>query len=256
MHCPAGVDLVSTQSPGFGAFSHLKLNSMFFSRWFFAKSHVSKPQLSKREKPSFSNLQKAAPNEAGHGRQTELKIQASREAVYEAIREVMTRSAILSASYKFKVLSLDRLGSSYLAMIDLSSITSDAVLRPAQMETQIIQRALTAHQITVSAVYWRLNETAAVNKVPPFPTHAETAMPGQAVNQKLPTRYPVQAEKVETFQNAMLDATAGGSPLPSVKKLSSRSGLRSSNHLRDFDDTEATPSVSYAALSTTQYGDL
>lgn len=252
----AGVDSVSTRAPGFGVCLQLKLIAMFFSSWFFAKSRACKPALPKPGKQSFPKIQKSAPDEAGQGNKTELIIQGKREAVYQAIREVMTRSGILSASYKFKVLSLDRQGTSYLAMIDLTGVTSDAVLRPAQMETQIIQRAMNAHQITVCAVYWRLNAMTAVSKLSPSSLHAEIAVSGQVVNQKLPSGEPIQAEEIAAFRNAMLAATAGGSPPLTEKKISSRSGLRSSSHFRDFDDTEAVPSTSYPALSTTQYGDL
>lgn len=37
----------------------------------------------------------------------------------------MTRAGVLSASYKFKVLSLDRLGSEFLVMMDLTRVVGD-----------------------------------------------------------------------------------------------------------------------------------
>ncbi|MBP7573686.1 MAG: hypothetical protein KA777_06885, partial [Rhodoferax sp.] len=44
-----------------------------------------------------------------------------RELLYNVVRECMMRAGVLSASYKFKVLSLDPRGRQYLIMMDLAN---------------------------------------------------------------------------------------------------------------------------------------
>jgi hypothetical protein len=45
---------------------------------------------------------------------------ARRELLYTVVREAMMRAGVLSASYKFKVLSLDGRGRQFLVMVDLA----------------------------------------------------------------------------------------------------------------------------------------
>src|SRR5262245_18297963 len=45
---------------------------------------------------------------------------ARRELLYGVVRECMMRASVLSASYKFKVLSLDSRGRQFLVMVDLA----------------------------------------------------------------------------------------------------------------------------------------
>jgi hypothetical protein len=187
-------------------------------------------------------------NASNPGHQSELKIQGRREALYQVIRESMTHGGILSASYKFKVLSLDRQEGHYLAMIELIRKPGDPVLDLTEMESQIIQRARSIHQATVCAVYWRLNETAAVA----LPSTGQAT--SQALDRKILPREPIQAEEIAAFRKALRSATAVIDFPETTQPL--RSGLRSSNHSQDFGDTEAVPSISYPTLSTTQYGDL
>ena len=69
------------------------------------------------------------------------KRQARREQMYIAIREAMTRAGVLSASYRFKVLSLDQGGDEFLAMIDLQQIKGDPSLGLNSIENLILQTA-------------------------------------------------------------------------------------------------------------------
>ena len=66
-------------------------------------------------------------------------------------------AGVLSASYKFKVLSLDSRGANYLIMMDLSSQAADEVARLSEIESLIAQNAKARFEILVSAVYWRLS---------------------------------------------------------------------------------------------------
>ena len=61
----------------------------------------------------------AAPAEHAANRKNERM--ERRELLYAVVRDAMVRAAVLSASYKFKVLSLDQRGRQFLVMMDLAS---------------------------------------------------------------------------------------------------------------------------------------
>jgi hypothetical protein len=83
-----------------------------------------------------------------------------RELLYTVVREAMTRAGVLSASYKFKVLSLESRGRQYLIMMDLANRSVTEVGRLAEIETLIAQAAQKRHSIVVTAVYWRYRDQA------------------------------------------------------------------------------------------------
>ena len=87
---------------------------------------------------------------------------AKRELLFQAVRESMVRVGVLSSSFKFKVLSLDQRGRSFLVMIELSAEFSGEVEKLAEIENMIAQTARHRYDIVVQAVYWRyFNSTAA-----------------------------------------------------------------------------------------------
>lgn len=87
---------------------------------------------------------------------------ARRELLYVVVREAMVRSGVLSASYKFKVLSLDARGRQFLVMVDLARGYGGETSRLAEIEALIAQGAKARYDIIVTAVYWRMNEHVAV----------------------------------------------------------------------------------------------
>ncbi len=106
-----------------------------------------------------------------------------RELLYIVVRDAMVCAGVLSASYKFKVLSLDPRGLQFLVMMDLAPEFGGETERLNEIETLIAQTAKARYGITVSAVYWRINElvaagaaqkTAAVPAPPPH-LHPSTA---------------------------------------------------------------------------------
>ncbi|MDB5929229.1 MAG: hypothetical protein JWR60_936 [Polaromonas sp.] len=230
---------------------------MSFFSWFSSKAlqtqHAGKSGYKSQRAQSVRTLSQGAGQEGKH--------HGDREHLYEAIREAMTRAGILSASYKFKVLALDQQPSSFLVMIDLTKTAGDTTIEPREMETLIAESAKVRHGINVHAVYWRLNGPAAVNKQAlPFAS-AVPAPPVQSMKKKeiAPELHePIQADEVLAFQRALLAASAHGAPASIDRNAKiPRSGLRSSAHPMDFQDTEvAVQSTFYPALSSTQYGDL
>ena len=85
-----------------------------------------------------------------------------RELLYSVVRDAMVRAGVLSASYKFKVLSLDQRGRQFLVMMDLAREYGGETVRLSEIEALIAQTAKTRHDILVTAVYWRINDHVAV----------------------------------------------------------------------------------------------
>jgi hypothetical protein len=95
----------------------------------------------------------------------------------------MAQAGLLTASYKFKVYSLDRPGDKFMVMMDLAKSFDGPPGKLAEMEAMIVHHAKARFEITVPAVYWRLNALATV----------PDRLPAQAA----PTHHePIQAEMV------------------------------------------------------------
>ena len=171
-----------------------------------------------------------------------------RELLYTVVRDAMTRAGVLSASYKFKVLSLDSRGRQYLIMMDLARKDAGAPDRLAEIEGVIAQNAKTRHDILVTAVYWRLHEhvTAGLSRTAVTPAEAAQAAPPPK-----PRFEPLHADEVAAFKQAIASATAP-QPLSAPGEII-KSGRR--NPAREpADDYEVDRRAS--PLSGTQYGDL
>lgn len=216
--------------------------------------------------PQRLSPETATPAEAG-----KLKRHARREQLYVAIREAMTRAGVLSASYKFKVLSLDQRGNEFIVMMDLAKAFGGQPEQLGEIETLIVQNAKARFEITVPAVYWRMDEVAALRKpglsthdaVQTAALHADAAAATSAPAKPAAPRYePIQADEVAAFKQALLAASAEGPAAAPEKGVKVKSGPRaprlphSYTLLTGFEDTEMHESPSSPALSTTQYGDL
>lgn len=226
---------------------------MSFLRWFFGKSRQTQHAAMSRDKLPLTRPQRLTPEAGSREDEHKTKNHSGREQLYIAIREAMTRAGILSASYKFKVLSLDKRVNNFLVMIDLTRAAGDPVFQPGEMEALIVQSARIRYHIMVSAVYWRLNEVAAAGKTPPPVIVAAVA---RSAKESSASHEPIQADEVVAFQQALLAASAHGPAVVLEKNVKVSSGLRFSAQLADFEDTEIVEPASYPVLSNTQYGDL
>ncbi|WP_096699059.1 hypothetical protein [Polaromonas sp. AER18D-145] len=223
-----------------------------------------------------------APVKTGeHGGEQKSQRHAKRELLYAAVREAMIRAGVLSASYKFKVLSLDPRGDQFMVMMDLAQEFGGQTDRLAEIEVMIAQSAKSRYNIRVTAVYWRMNElvsvgrprsststhsasaaAATVGAVAALPEPAVAvlvaAVTETAVVAPVASRFePIQDDEVAAFKQALAAASASGGTAQVAKGVSTRSGPHSYTLLTGFEDTEMpdTP-VSAPALSATQYGDL
>jgi hypothetical protein len=216
---------------------------------------------------------------------------ARRELLYAVVRESMVRAGVLTASYKFKVLSLDGRGRQFLVMIDLARNCGIETSQLAELEAMIAQPAKQRHDILVTAVYWRISEHVAVGEPKGAPRAVIAASesqpaaldsaPAPLVSQPAPlepkpvtrSRYePIQADEVVAFKRAL----ASGVDNPAAAAAASvgvahgaaatavtfdgdvKHGPQSYTLLTGFEDTELGESDGHAVpvLSGTQYGEL
>lgn len=149
---------------------------------------------------------------------------ARRELLYAVVREAMVHAGVLSASYSFKVLSLEPQGRQYLIMVDLAQDFAQEIRQQSAIERQIIHNAKARHDILVTAIYWRLNERlrGVARKTPPRPNGFE----------------PIGEDEVAALRQALAVGIAAA-------------------QASGFEDTEMIlPQDPYPALSQTQYGHL
>ena len=179
---------------------------------------------------------------------------ARRELLYTVVRDSMTLAGVLSASYKFKVLSLDARGRQFLVMVDLAREFGSDTGRLAEVEAMIAQNAKSRYDVVVTAVYWRMNEhvavgvpgnrpqlRAAVSNSQPMPLESRpialdshptplVSQPAPLVSQPAPLvaarvqsagRFePIQADEVAAFKRALAVGVAkpaeGAAVLPAA----------------------------------------
>jgi len=241
---------------------------MSFFNWFPAKSRQSKSAAREEKKRGHAATPpRQAPEAEELGDDRKVKRHARREQLYVAIREAMTRAGVLSASYKFKVLSLDSRGNEFLVMMDLAKAFGGSPEQLGDIEALIVQNARARFEITVPAVYWRIDEAIAVGKPGPgsqaaaqtsaLPRGAAAAPPlAQAGGSAAPRYEPIQADEVVAFKQALMAASAQGPGGVAEYAAKTRSGPHSYTLLTGFEDTEMASSAVSPVLSSTQYGDL
>jgi hypothetical protein len=183
-----------------------------------------------------------------------------REQLYAVVRESLTSAGILSASYKFKVLSLDSRGRQYLIMMDIDRRYVSETGRLAEIERLIAHNAKSRYDILVTSVYWRVNETVTAGLSRPSAPAPLGASPAASTPQRAsavvaavkPRYEPLHADEVAAFKRAL--ATSAPPSTPGQKGELVRSGRRNPAPLPTFEDTQIDDSGS--PLSGTQYGDL
>jgi hypothetical protein len=269
--------------------------------WLF--SRAAAPARLEADSSGLGRLEATRPagkretNEAANGQPANRKKErmARRELLYSVVRDAMMRAGVLSASYKFKVLSLDGRGRQFLVMVDLARDSAAETAQLAELEALIAQAAKSRYDIVVTAVYWRTNEHVAVGAPAraqqrgadshPVPLDsgpgavsqpvrlepAAAAKPAAAAQPRPKSAYePIQEDEVAAFKRAL----AAGAENPAAEAAaavgishgaSARAfdgsvvhGPRSYTLLTGFEDTEmpGAEQRSMPTLSGTQYGDL
>ena len=162
-----------------------------------------------------------------------------REQLYLAIREAMTHSGVLSSRYRFKVLSLDQRGNSFLIMMDLSQQEGAQTEVLSDIEKKIMLQAMARFDIAVSSVYWRLGAPALEqNSTPEFQKTAEFGNPVDDKSIGSAVYKTIAFDELAAFRKARLSAAKIKhlAPIPEVKKL--RPAIQKAFRQTDFEDTE------------------
>jgi hypothetical protein len=212
-----------------------------------------------------------------------------RESLHQIVRDAMVQAGFVTASYKFKVLSLDAKGKSFLVMMDLPLEFMRQVQRLGDIEQSIIGVAQSRYQLLVSAVYWRVAEAAAAQPVAtpaqqqPIAPAAITQPLAQAapvvqaappaVAKPAPRAQPVLADEVSALKAALAAGAAGsaaasaasakfGAVTAAMASVSANKPVPAATKsdknllLTGFEETELADDDSYPVLGSTQYGDL
>ncbi len=178
-----------------------------------------------------------------------------RESLYMVVRDAMVRAGVLSAGYKFKVLSLDQLGQQFVVMIDLGNEYGASTARLSEIESLITQSAKARFDIIVTAVYWRMHDSMA-DGVPMRRATDKEQTPATASGTPQTLRAPIMP--VGTYEArasgpAPLRPTTGPAPLSSGRMpLSTNSaqmpltppvspragGVSSTGHFDPIEDDE------------------
>ena len=216
-----------------------------------------------------STLEAPPPDHAANRKNERME---RRELLYSVVRDAMVKAAVLSASYKFKVLSLDQRGRQFLVMMDIAREYGGDTTRLSEIEALIAQTAKARYDIAVNAVYWRLNDHVAVGMPQKAPVPRPQAAPVAAAASGTPApraaatlpppplqrpagqRFdPIEADEVAAFKQALATAAR---PAAAATGVPVRSGpSRPEPQRLDFEDTEM-PDSRPQGLSGTQYGDL
>lgn len=211
---------------------------------------------------------KLTPTPGGHAAHHKIERLENRELVYSVVRDSMIRAGVLAASYKFKVLSLDARGLQYLVMMDLLDQSAGVTAHLTKIEAMMIEVAKVRHDITVTAVYWRVNEQVTAD-LPHSQSLHSPHPPGNASGQRAssppatpehPTRLapayePLQEDEVAAFKRALASVTPAAARWASGQVVTS--GRRNPAPPVDFEDTQRAESNAHTSpLSVTQYGDL
>lgn len=245
--------------------------------WFTRKSKPQAPAAAVAAPGAHGKPLPSSPSAPSQDQLRRSERTERRELLYTAVRDAMVRAGVLSAGYKFKVLSLDQRGSQFLVMMDLAPEYGGDMDRLGEIETLIAQSAKTRFGIGVPAVYWRTNAQIVVgaalrqavagapaqSRVPEFTAGAVAASPvvvaprPAAARQAAPrptalvpptvpevapgsTRFdPIEADEVAAFKQALVNAAGRAPQAPVEPGVATRSGplLPPSPALTGFEDT-------------------
>ena len=173
-----------------------------------------------------------------------------RELLYSVVRDAMVRAAVLSASYKFKVLSLDRRGTRFLVMVDVARSAGGDTARLSEIEAMMAQTCKARHGIQVSAVYWRMHDHVAVGV--PQRMATPKAAPTAAPTRLRPDQ--VADHEVAAFRQAL---AGGAAPGAATHRSAPPATARPTSSVPGWErDERAGRDTVPPGLGTTQYGDL
>lgn len=198
-----------------------------------------------------------------------------REQLYGVVRDVMVRAGVLSASYKFKVLSLDNVGQRFVVMMDLARAYASETARLSEIEAMLAQAAKARMGAVVTAVYWRVSDqhaaaqaqahSAAAARVPrstppaAVPVAAALEAAPQRRRQDMAPFEPIDDQEMAAFKLAVAAVPAAGragSPAAAAPAGVRRSGPLLGPGAGERGSDFPNSSLDHLDLGVTQYGEL
>ncbi|WP_027016261.1 hypothetical protein [Comamonas composti] len=167
-----------------------------------------------------------------------------REQLYLVVRNVMVRAGVLSAGYKFKVLSLDKVGQRFVLMVDVAPSYGEQALRLRAIENLLVQTAQSRLNVAVTSVYWRISEQLAEQPARPGPAGIAQGQAPKPGDEALEPFEPVSAEEMQAFKLA--------ASLPPMERSRPLLGPGSRSSIRHASSGENT----HLELGMTQFGEL
>ena len=236
--------------------------------WFSSKSDASEKAASgstswsKTAKPtraqdkSLPPVIRAALSSQAKQVDRKVKRHAQREQLGITLREGMTRAGVLSASYKFKVMSVEQGGDHFLVLMDVAPDLISRADKLADIETLLISTAKSLFGIVVTSVYWRTDNSPAVANAlnlsnNQLAAHQSAPLPFEVAK---PALKDSGAQRLTPIHDD--DMAAEQHPATSDIKSKSRSGLRSYTLITGFEDTEMPESSAARTRSASQLGQL
>jgi hypothetical protein len=175
------------------------------------------------------------------------------EQLYMVVRDEMLKAGALTSAYKFKVLSLDSSGVSYLVMMELPALLDGRVAYLTALEHGISLQAKNHYEIVVTAVYWRLNECIPRQAYAPARPSAHIPLESGISERHKHAFDPLGQDEVAAFKHALAEGSRGASLANPGQII--HSGKRSPPTPADF--SQYADSHDYqSALGVSQYGTL
>ncbi|EHN67716.1 hypothetical protein CTATCC11996_01615 [Comamonas testosteroni ATCC 11996] len=178
--------------------------------------------------------------------------------MYVIVREAMVRVGILSAGYKFKVLSLDSVGQRFVVMVDLAPAYAADAQQQRRIEALIAELARTRMDAGVHAVYWRVNGQLQSAASPDF---VQTQFDGAVPPMKAPRHAPIATHSGRSFEpidaqemDAFKQAVAMAAASPASVRPSRQAPLLGPGSGHEEGGEFAVSGL--GSLGTTQYGEL
>ena len=168
-------------------------------------------QIGRQGKPLVPSV---APEHAANSKNERME---RRELLYTVVRDAMVCAGVLSASYKFKVLSLDQRGRQFLVMMDLAREYGGETVRLSEIEVLIAQTAKTRFDILVTSVYWRINDHVTVGLPQKGIIPQGAALPAQAPAAAAAVRRPPIGTSAVPVPAAASVPSPASSRLPPIR---------------------------------------
>ena len=179
----------------------------------------------------------------------------SREHLFALVRSALASVSLPAKTYKFKVMSLDAAGTSFVVMIDLAGSPDGALAALKTVEDLIRSTAAVGQDLQVQGVYWHFDPPS------PAPQPSSTDAPRgaqDALAQRTPTGSVLEQIGVDEMLAFRASQERGREQLARQKvadlnEALDRASAKGGSGTRSSEDAQKSDR---SPLSPTQFGDL